>query len=165
MSFIDLMASDVWSSADIDNKVQALIRSRFSAQDELKASRLARTSSPSDSDTAFVASVDAWIAECVLEGRSARADMELLLQVLAMLDANTRLLQPEVEPQYDEDGQVTNQDELAADADQRMQAQQILDTASDDAKALFELRKPPIEPEIIAEEVPISDNTTLATEL
>jgi len=79
MSFVNLMASDVWSSADIDNKVQALIRSRYSEQDELKAARLARTGDNPD----FVAAVDGWIAECVQQGREARTDMALLGKVLA----------------------------------------------------------------------------------
>jgi len=79
MSFVNLMASDVWSGADIDSKVQALLRSRYSENDELKASRLARMGSDAD----FVAAVDAWIAECVQQGREARADMDLLSKVLA----------------------------------------------------------------------------------
>ena len=152
MSFIDLMQNDIWSSTDIDNKVQALIRSKYSQQDELKASRLARTANATEEEISFVAAIDTWVAACVQEGRDARKDMKLLLEVLNMLDANTRLLQPEVQPIYDEELQVINQDEISADIAQRQQAQETLDTASDEAKALFEIRKPEvievIEPEV-----------------
>lgn len=83
MSFINLMASDVWSAADIDNRVQSMIRSRFSAQDELRAARLARKPDATEGEAAFVASVDAWIAECIEQGHQARVDMALLHEVLA----------------------------------------------------------------------------------
>ena len=150
MSFVDMMASDVWSSADIDNKVQALIRSRYSAQDELKASRLARTLNPSETDAAFVVSVDAWIAECVAQGRTARADMALLAQVLELEAHKRRLDMPALDPVLDEEEAITNQDALDADTAERMAAQALLDAASPEAKELFDLRNPVppvIEPE------------------
>lgn len=142
MSFVNMMASDVWSSTDIDNKVQALIRSRYSAQDELKASRLARTPNPSDSDAAFVVSVDSWIAECVAEGRAARVDMALLTQVLNMEVAKRRLEIPQLEPVLDEEGATTNQAEIDADESERADAQAVLDGAPTDARAWFDLRNP-----------------------
>ena len=147
MSFIDMTANDVWSSADIDNKVQALIRSRYSAQDELKASRLARTPNPSETDAAFVVSVDSWIAECVAEGRAARTDMALLVQVLDLEVHKRRLDMPLVEPVLDEEEAITNQDALDADTAERAAAQAVLDAASPEAKELFDLRnpQPPVE--------------------
>lgn len=148
MSFIDLMASDVWSNGDIDNRVQALIRSRYSENDELKASRLARKPDQSESDLAFVAGVDAWIAECVQQGSDARADMALLNEVLPMEDAARRLALPVVEPEINEEGEVTNQEAVDADIAQRADAQAVLDNASPEAKALYEQRNPPApEPE------------------
>lgn len=144
MSFIDLMASDVWSSGDIDNRVQALIRSRYSENDELKASRLARKPDQSESDLAFVAGVDAWIAECVQQGSDARADMALLAEVLPMEDAARRLALPVVEPEINEEGEVTNQEAVDADIAQRAEAQAVLDNASPEAKALYEQRNPPV---------------------
>ena len=148
MSFIDKMASDVWSSADIDNKVHALIRSRYSADDELKASRLARKPDPSESDSAFVAGVDAWIAECVQQGNDARADMALLNEVFPMEAAARRLAMPLVEPEINEEGEVTNQDAIDTDLAERADAQAIIDSASPEAKALYDLRNPPApEPE------------------
>lgn len=153
MSFIEMMASDVWSSADIDNKVQALIRSRYSAQDELKASRLARTPNPSETEAAFVVSVDSWIAECVAEGRAARADMNLLAQVLELEVHKRRLAMPLVEPVLDEEETITNQDALDADAAERAAAQALLDAASPEAKELFDLRNPlpPVEESMVGE--------------
>jgi hypothetical protein len=148
MSFSDKMASDVWSSADIDNKVHALIRSRYSADDELKASRLARKPDPSESDSAFVAGVDAWIAECVQQGNDARADMTLLNEVFPMEAAARRLAMPLVEPEINEEGEVTNQDAIDTDLAERADAQAIIDSASPEAKALYDLRNPPApEPE------------------
>lgn len=142
-SFVNLMASDVWSSGDIDNRVQALIRSRYSENDELKASRLARKPDQSESDLAFVAGVDAWIAECVQQGSDARADMALLSEVLPMEDAARRLALPVVEPEINEEGEVTNQEAVDADIAQRAEAQAVLDNASPEAKALYEQRNPP----------------------
>jgi len=142
-SFVNLMASDVWSSADIDSKVQALIRSRYSENDELKASRLARKPDQSESDLAFVAGVDAWIAECVQQGSDARSDMALLAEVLPMEDAARRLAMPVVEPEINEEGEVTNQEAVDADIAQRATAQAVLDDASPEAKALYEQRNPP----------------------
>ena len=168
MSFIDLMASDVWSSADIDNKVQALIRSRYSAQDELKASRLARTPNPSETDAAFVVSVDSWISECVAEGRAARADMTLLAQVLELEVQKRRLDMPLVEPVLDEEAEeetITNQDALDADAAERDAAQALLDAASPEAKELFDLRNPvpPVE-ELEIEELVVQEPMAGETE-
>lgn len=143
MSFIDMMANDVWSATDIDNKVQAMIRSRYSENDELKAARIAR----SGDDPDFVAAVDAWIAECVQQGRDARADMALLLQVFPMEDAARRLARPAVEPELDEQGAVTNQDAVDADQAERAAAQAVLDGASPEAQALYEQRNPAPAPE------------------
>ena len=136
MSFVNLMASDVWSSADIDSKVQALIRSRYSENDELKAARLARTGE----DPAFVAAVDAWIAECVQQGRDARADMALLAQVFPLEDAARRLAQPVVEPELGEEGEVLNQDAIDQDAAERVAAQAVMDAGSAEALGLFKQR-------------------------
>ena len=147
MSFIDLMASDAWSAADIDNKVQAMIRSRYSENDELKAARLAR----SGDNPAFVAEVDRWIADCVQQGRQARADMALLSQVFAMEEASRRLELPVVEPELDENSNVTNQEAVDLDQAERSEAQAVLDAASPEAQALYDLRNPPVpEPEIEA---------------
>lgn len=117
MSFIDMMANDVWSSTDIDAKVQAMIRSRYSENDELKAARLAR----SGGDPDFVAAVDAWIAQCVDEGRQARDDMALLLQVFDVEAAQRRLAQPEPDP---------SDEGYEQDSAERAAAQTTIDSAT-----------------------------------
>ena len=91
MSFINLMASDVWSEADITNQVQNLIRVKFSAEDELKAARLARKPDATTAERSYVSDLDAWIAQCVQLGREARADMALLQQVLQVESAKMSL--------------------------------------------------------------------------
>jgi hypothetical protein len=134
MSFIDMYANDVWSLADIDAKVQAMIRSRYSDNDELKAARLAR----SGDDPEFVAAVDAWIAECVAEGRDAQADMATLLQVFDVEAAERRLALPELSP--DDEGYEQDQAERAA-------AQAVVDAASPEVMQWVEARRPEPEPE------------------
>lgn len=154
MSFVDMMSNDVWSSADIDNKVQALIRSRFSAEDELKAARLARPVNPTAEEQTFVAAVDTWIADCVQQGRQARADMALLLEVFDVEAAERRLALPVVEPALDEDGNVTNQAEIDQDTAERTAAQAEVDAASPEVMHWVDLRRPPRpepEPELVPE--------------
>lgn len=87
-SFVNLMASAVWTDADISARVQALIRGAVSAEDELKAARLSRKTAATADDSAFVERVDGVIAAAVEQGREARADMALLREVLA-LEAGT----------------------------------------------------------------------------
>lgn len=154
MSFVDLMGNDVWSPADIDARVAQLIRSQYSSDDELKAARLARKADQAPEDVAFVEAVDAWIAQCVQEGRDARADMALLAQVFPMEDAKRRLDQPIVEPEYDEDGNLMNEDAILRDEAERATAQAVLDDASPEAQALFALRNPPPPPELPNEVTP-----------
>jgi hypothetical protein len=146
MSFINMMANDVWTDADIDNRVRALIRSKVSAEDELKAARLARAASRSADDTAFIEFVDASIQAAVDEGRAASADMALLRQVFDVEAAMRRVAMPVVEPVIDDDGNVTNQDAIDADQEERATAQLVIDAASPEAAELIEQRNPP-EPE------------------
>jgi hypothetical protein len=134
-SFVNMMANDVWSGADIDAKVQAMIRSRYSDNDELKAARLAR----SGDDPEFVAAVDAWIAECVAEGRDAQADMATLLQVFDVEAAERRLAQPEVDP--------SDEEHYEQDQEERAAAQAVVDAASPEVMQWVEARRPEPEPE------------------
>lgn len=147
MSFVNMMASDVWSSEDIDNKVHALIRYRVSAEDELKAARLARTATRSTDETAFIEYVDSTIATAVQEGRDARADMATLLQVLDVESAERRLAQPVVEPEYDDQGEIINQEAVDLDIEQRIEAQLVIDEASPEVMEWVDKRRPEPEPE------------------
>lgn len=188
MSFVNLMGNDVWSEADIGNKVQALIRHRYSAEDELKAARLSRKGDATPEEQSFVASVDAVVEAAVAEGRQARLDNALLVEVLAYEVATNRLAQyrladgkPEVTREeqsrdeegnlvFDEDGKPAMEtivvepgippitefvlDENGNPTDQpnpewprvqqddaeRDEAQAIVDSATPEVLALFELR-------------------------
>lgn len=151
-SFVNMMANDVWSQADIDNRVQAMIRSRYSENDELKAARLAR----SGDDPVFVAAVDGWIAECVQAGRQAKTDMALLLQVFEAEAANRRLAMPTIEPELNEEGAVLNQDSIDADLVERAAAQALVSGFSLEVQELCMVRNPPV-PDEPAPEVPVFD--------
>lgn len=147
MSFVDMMANDVWTPTDIDTKVHAMIRSRYSSNDELKAARLSR----SGADPDFVAAVDAWIATCIDEGRAAQDDMSTLLQVRAVETAERRLAQPEVLVESDEMDEVLNQTEVDQDQSEREAAQAVLDSASQPVMQWVELRRPA---PIVEEDIP-----------
>jgi len=151
MSFIDMMANDVWSDSDIDNKVIALIRFQVSADDELKAARLSRSPSPSVDDLGFITWVDTVISEAVTEGRQARQDMAVLNQVFVVEAAERRLAQPVVEPVYDDEGNVTNEAEILQDEAERNEAQALIDSASPEVMEWVEKRRPEPEPEVVDE--------------
>lgn len=153
MSFVDMMSNYIWSKADIDNKVQAMIRSKFSENDELKAARLARSSQ----DPEFVAAVDAWIAHCVEEGRDALQDMNTLHQVFAVEAAERRLSLPVVEPELDSEGSPLNQDVFDQDVAERDAAQAVIDVATPEVMQWVDARRPPSEPEEIEMPVTIED--------
>ena len=141
-SFVNLMGNDVWSPLDISRRVQAIIRSQFTQEDELKAARLARQATKTDAEAAFIASVDAAIASALAEGAAARSDMALLNFVLQVEQAMRILAAPPVEQVLDANGQVTNAAGLAYDNATRVSAQAEIDAASDPVKALVALRNP-----------------------
>ena len=93
MSFVNMMGNDVWSLVDIDNKVQSLIRSKYSTNDELKAARFSRKGQRAAPETAFITGVDTWIASCILEGQQAKLDSALLAATLLFEAAQQRLSQ------------------------------------------------------------------------
>lgn len=142
MSFVDLMKNDIWSNLDIDKKIQNLIRSRFTQEDELKAARLSRLSDSSAEDLSFINAVDSWVQECISEGRQARKDNELLKQVIDFESAKNRLKQPVVELEYSEDGQVLNQSEYDKDNEERNTATTVVDSATEEVVSLYLIRNP-----------------------
>lgn len=158
MSFIDLMANDIWSDGDINNRVQNLIRSRYTAEDELKAARLSRNPDATLSELDFVADVDAVIVASINEGRAAREDMALLHEVFAVEAAMRRLAMPVVEPVLDGEGNVTNQTEIDAETTVRTEAQATVEGASAEVTALVEQRNPPVPEE------PLTEQPALVTE-
>lgn len=140
MSFIDLMSNDVWTDVDIDNRVNLLIRSKVSENDELKAARLYR----SGSSEPFAYYVDSWIEWCIGQGRQARLDKLLLEQVLDLERAYARLDQPTVVPETDSSGNIINQAEIDLDTQQRVSAQETISNSSTEAKELYLKRHPEV---------------------
>lgn len=94
MSFVDLMGDEEWADADIDARVNRLIRSAVSESDELKAARLSRKKSRSEAEEAFVSRVDAHVEACVSAGEQARADASLLAAARKHEAASARLARP-----------------------------------------------------------------------
>lgn len=142
-SFIDLMANDVWTDADILRRTESLIRAEFSAEAETILNRKAMgmalgTYQPTPEEVADLARYQVTVEEARLAGVAARADMALLAVVMGMEQAARRLAQPEL-PEEDPG--------YAEDQAERVAAQAIMDAASPEAAALFEARKPPTQPE------------------
>ena len=147
MSFIDLMANDIWSEADIVRRTEAMIRSAFSAEQEAILNRIATGAAlgqyqMSEQETLNLTRYAQVSEDARQAGDAARQDMALLLQVFAVEAAQRRLDQPAVEPETDEQGNVTNQDELDADEQERAAAQDVIDNASPEVMAVIEQRRP-----------------------
>ena len=139
MSFVDLMANDIWSDADMTRRTEAMIRSEFSLEAETILNRKALglslgTYAPTPADQAEMQRYSQVAYAAQQAGVEARADMALLLEVFPMEDAQRRLDMPVPES---EDPEV-----IAADEAERAAAQAVIDGASEDATNLFEARKP-----------------------
>jgi len=125
MSFINLMANDVWSEADIVAKTEALIHTHFSKEQELILNRKATGVALSQYtlSAAEMLELQNYAAKshaARLEGEAARADMQVLAQVLALEAA---------------------MQQLALVLDDAV-AQAVIDTASVAAVQLYSLRNP-----------------------
>lgn len=143
-SFINLMADDIWSEADIIRRTEAMIRSEFSLEVETILNRKVSgmslgTYQPTEQDLADMARYDQVAKAAQAAGLAARADMALLLQVfpletsqrrldrMALSAAWDRLQLPKVQPVIDEaTGQVTNADEIARDKEEREAARAVV---------------------------------------
>lgn len=152
MSFVDLMASDVWSEADITRRTEALVRAEFSAERETILNRkvsgaLSGQYQLTEAEQAEVALFQQVTLAAKQAGDAARADMALLEQVFPVEIAFLRLRQPLVQPELDDDGNVTNQDAIDSDLAERADAQAIVDGASPDVMELVERRNPEPQPE------------------
>lgn len=132
-SFIDLMADDVWSEADIKARLHAEMRSEVSEFAEIELNRALQgmamglhtlSAQEQHSLMRFKAATD----RVALLGAEARADMALLHDVLALESAQHRLALPPVE--------------VDADTAERAAAQGVVDAASPEALALCLLRNP-----------------------
>lgn len=157
-SFINLMASDLWSEADIINRTEAMIASEFPpaavAILNRKATGAALGQYTLTADEAAELARYAQVSEAArAAGNAARADMALLHEVLAVEAAQRRLEQASVQAVTEGDPPVmTNRAEVDADAAERMAAQAVVDAASVAALDLVALRNPPPpepEPEVM----------------
>ena len=141
--FVDLMASDIWSDADITNRTEAVIASEFSPNEVAILNRKATGAALGQyqlnpEEVAQIARY-AEAGEIARQaGIQARADMQLLKEVLAVESAITRLKQPELDPETSDEA------EVEADIAEREAAQLVIDSASAEAIALVELRSPKV---------------------
>ncbi len=146
-SFINLMANDIWSEADIIRRTEAMIRSEFSLDVETILNRKVLgisigTYTPTDADLAEIARYDQVAKAAQAAGVAARVDMALLLQTMDYEKAMRRLALPPIE----DDEQ---------DAAERAEAQAVVDAASQEVVDLYALRNPP--PELPDEETDLGE--------
>lgn len=179
MSFINLMSNDVWSDADILRRTESMIRAEFSLDEETILNRKALgkalgTYEPTEEEQYELVRYTAVAENARVEYQAAVADMNLLKEVfvyedasrvlneMTLADAQAFIETPRPEEIFDEEGNVTNQDELNVydaaynEAQQviskyesieqnesaRASAQQVIDNSSQDVKDLFLLRNP-----------------------
>lgn len=96
MSFIDMMANDIWSDADITNRTEAMVRSEFSLQAEGIINRKVSGAglgvyALTVADQAEIGRFAMATQTAAMEGVAAKADMLLLQSALDHEAAQTRL--------------------------------------------------------------------------
>ena len=136
MSFVDLMANDVWTEAAIKSRLHAEIRAEISAEREQELNRALQGAALgvhtfTTSEQQEIARFKAVTDRVTALGAEARADAALLVQVIALEAAKRRLAQPETD----------------GDTADRAAAQAVIDAATPAALALLALRNPEPEPE------------------
>jgi len=157
MSFVNLLESTVYTEADIINRTEAMVHSVTPVQAEIILNRKL-TGQIAGQYTMTLdeqAELAAYIAACNAArqaGVEARADMARLNAVLAHEAALQRLALPLVtEPAtatvYDGQGNasVVANPAIAADAQERLEAQALIDAATPDTLDLYALRHPVVE--------------------
>jgi hypothetical protein len=153
-SFINLMANDVWSDADITRRTEAMVRTEFSLEAETILNRKVAGISlnqytPTDADLDEMARFKEVVDDAQSEGVLARADNALLSQTMLYEAAMRRL---DMEPIPDD-----IQDEA-----ERADALALIDAASPEVVALYALRNPPkddvpVEPDVNQNDVPTGE--------
>lgn len=96
MSYVNLLANDVWSESDITNRGRAIIESRVSEarQNELRTimlGHIAQMRVASPEELGEIMQVQALTEQAVLDNIDARADVLLLAQVMELEAAIARL--------------------------------------------------------------------------
>lgn len=154
MSFIDLMANDVWSEADITHRTEAMLHGQVSKEQELILSRKMIGFSlglviPTAEEQVELTTYQLAAEAAQQAGVEARADMALLQEVLDYEAAQARLALPAIiDPVMITEGEeeIPNPG-VAADMAERAEAQSVIGTVSNNAKSLALLRNPPPEVE------------------
>lgn len=141
MSFVNLMANDIWSESDIILRTEAMVRSECSASREFILNRKVSgmvlgqyTMTPDE--MLELSNFKALVEFAQQAGNEARADMALLLQTMELESAKKRLAE---DPNPDNE----------SDADERAAAQVIVDSASPEVNNLWNLRNPIIEEPVL----------------
>lgn len=158
MSIVNLLKNDIWSEADIINAGRAAIYSQisFDRQQELQTimlGHIAGMRTASMDEMAEIAQVQAVTQAQALANAAARADMALLNDVLAYeaaLDRLTRapITEPATVTVFDAHGgsSVIANPAIAHDAQERAEAQDLIDGVTQDTLDLYALRHPaPVE--------------------
>lgn len=158
MSIVNLLKNDIWSEADIINAGRAAIYSQisFDRQQELQTimlGHIAGMRTATMEEMAEIAQVQAVTQAQVIANAAARADMALLNDVLAYEAALDRLTcAPITEPAtvtvFDAHGgsSVIENPAIAHDAQERAEAQALIDAATQGTLDLHALRHPaPVE--------------------
>lgn len=167
-SFINLLASDLWSEADILARVRAQVEGIVptARQDELRTimlGHIAQMRVATPNELGEIMQVGELTEQAAVDAAAARADMALLHGALAYEAALARLSQPEITQPLtvmhtNAQGVTTKvpNPELEQDALARATAHTVVDTASPEVLALHALRHPVVvasEPEENAPEV------------
>lgn len=154
MSIVNLMASDIWSEADIVGRTEAVIESVYPRDAvvilnrKVTAAMIGKYTMTAAEDQ-DVLDYAALCESAAIAGDEARSDMALLNRVLAYEQAVRRLTLSEVtEPATvtvtDEDGVASEQANpaIAVDEDERAIAQLFIDEVGIAVTDLFDLRNP-----------------------
>ncbi len=153
MSFINLMANEVWSDADITNRVRSQVESivPVARQDELRTillGHIAQMRTATADELTEITLVKTLTEQAAVDAAAARADMALLTGTMAYESALQRLDQPTVDPTeatLDADG-VPLPTAHDIDEQERQAAWDVVLGASPEVIALHGLRHPaPVE--------------------
>lgn len=132
MSFVDMMGNDVWSEADIVNRTESIIRSKYSQTEELILNRkmsgvFSGLYTLTTDEQLELQDFNSMLLQARMAGVDARADMALLQQAL-----NQEFTQRTLDTIPVDDPNL---------ADQRTSLQAIIDAAPQSVKDLVAQRK------------------------
>ena len=153
MSIVNLLKNDIWSEADIINAGRAAIYSQisFDRQQELQTimlGHIAGMRTATMEELTEIAQVQAVTEAQASANAAARADMALLNDVLAYEAALERLTcAPITEPATIMEGEIEVPNPwIAHDAQERAEAQALIDASTQETLDLYALRHPaPVE--------------------